>query len=101
LLLSVCSENAAQPATTPPTVRTITVAAIKCVAETAECVTQAVLGDASLIAHAAERAAMTEGYPVGTTSQEPCWLAGKRLSSLINTEIAAAHGWSPALRFSD
>jgi hypothetical protein len=74
--------------------------AIKCVCDTADDVARAALGDASLIAEAADRAAATAGYAICTTSQEPHWLLGRRLFSLINAEIAAAQGWRPALSFS-
>ena len=65
--------------------------AIKCAADTACWVTDAILNDASLIAYAAESAVASGGS---------CRFLIKRLSSLIGTEFAATRGWNPPLSFS-
>jgi hypothetical protein len=72
--------------------------AIKCAANTATWVAQAILEDETHISYAAESAAAVRGEH--QRWKDPCRLLIRRLSSRICTEFAAAKGWNPPLSFS-
>jgi hypothetical protein len=72
--------------------------AIKCAANTASWVAQAILEDSTHISYAAESAAASRGEH--QRWKDPCRLLIRRLSSRIRTEFAAAKGWNPPLTFS-